>query len=224
MILRCGDALTLMREMPEGSVDLIVTDPPYATIGGGNRNTPGRPSGMLASNNGRGGLEIGGMPFTAFMADLFRVLRSPGHAYVFTNTLNLRDALNETVRVGFGIHNVLTARKNNVTPNRWYMKNAEFVLFLRKGPAFPINNIGSSKMCHDWSNPVGRKCHPNEKPVELMRQYVENSSTPGQTVLDPFMGAGSVGVACQETGRSFVGFEIDPVHYATACRRLRRMP
>lgn len=59
--------------------------------------------------------------------------------------------------------------------------------------------------------------HPTEKPVQLMRAIVE--WTRG-TVLDPFMGSGATGIATLQLGRKFIGIEIDPVHFETACKRI----
>lgn len=62
--------------------------------------------------------------------------------------------------------------------------------------------------------------HPHEKPVKLLEALVAWLSPPSGAVLDPFMGSGSTGVACLNAGRSFVGVELDPAHFDTACRRL----
>lgn len=63
--------------------------------------------------------------------------------------------------------------------------------------------------------------HPTEKPIELMAWAMEYADVPeGGTVLDPYMGSGTTGVACLRTGRNFVGIEIDPEHFKTACARL----
>lgn len=222
-----ADARRVLASLPDESFDCIATDPPYKTIGGGNRESGnqrhGRPSGMLASNNGKGGFEHNDIHWSEFLPGFFRVLKTDAHCYVFTNTLNMRDALNCADSAGFKLHNVLGAVKQNVTPNRWYMKNGEYVLFLRKGKAFPINDI-ASKTFHGWQNPVGAKLHPSEKSVDLMRLYVENSTQPGANVLDPFMGSGSTGVACQQTERHFMGVEIDTDYYMTACRRMKKLP
>ena len=223
-MLMLGDCMELLRTIPTGSVDLIVTDPPYKTISGGeNGGLRSRPSGMLASNNGKGGLEHNDIEFREYFHDLYRVLKDPAHLYLMVNVLNLKDALIELERHGFRIHNVLSARKQNVTPNRWYMKNVEYVIFARKGAAFPINNL-DSKTCHDWVNPVGQKNHPNEKSVELMETYILNSSQPGQIILDPFMGTGATGVAALRNGRQFIGFEMHRDYFAIACQRMRKMP
>ena len=64
--------------------------------------------------------------------------------------------------------------------------------------------------------------HPSQKPIQLMRKLISEYTKPGDTVLDPWMGSGSTGLACMMTGRNFVGIEKNPTHYATACSRLER--
>lgn len=70
-----------------------------------------------------------------------------------------------------------------------------------------------------WQSPD----HPAQEPVGLLAYIIEKVSTPGQRVLDPFMGSGSAGVACMRLGREFVGIELDEVHFNTACRRLEEI-
>jgi site-specific DNA-methyltransferase (adenine-specific) len=62
--------------------------------------------------------------------------------------------------------------------------------------------------------------HPTEKPLALMAEFLRQFSNPGELVLDPFMGAGTTGVACLDLGRRFIGIEQDPHHFGTACARL----
>lgn len=61
--------------------------------------------------------------------------------------------------------------------------------------------------------------HPHQKPIELMKRLI--NATPGEVVLDPFMGSGTTGVACAKLGRKFVGIEFDEKHFSTACDRIR---
>lgn len=61
--------------------------------------------------------------------------------------------------------------------------------------------------------------HPNEKPVDLMRQLIESTTAPGSLILDPFAGSGSTLVAAALTGRQYIGIELDPQHHATAQQR-----
>lgn len=214
--LRLGD----FRDHLPPQADVIVTDPPYPVISGGITG-PDRPMGMLLANDGRI-FKHNDLAFSDYLPHLYAVLRDPGHLYLMVNFFNLEKALAATRQAGFDIHNLLVWKKNNVTPNRWYMKNVEYVIFARKGRAVTINNPGS-KTCHEFDS-VKLRDHPTEKPVDLMRLYIENSSKPGDLVLDPFMGSGTTGVAAAQCGRRFLGVEIDPVYYAAACRRMGVMP
>ncbi len=64
--------------------------------------------------------------------------------------------------------------------------------------------------------------HDTEKPVELMQILIENSSKPGDVVFDPFMGIGGAGVACQLTGRTFIGAELDKTYFEIAENRIQQ--
>lgn len=226
-----GDALDLLRDFPDQSVELIVTDPPYPVISGGSNDKPrdgkGRPSGILKANDGKI-FEHNDLRPSEYLPELYRVLNDPGHIYLMTNTHNIAnlDIIGDIKRAGFLIHSILPWRKNNATPNRWYMKDVEFTIFARKGKAFGINNPGDrasfTAFPHplDWDNVSSPKSHPTEKPVNLMKTYIENSSMPGATVLDPFMGTGATGVAALELGRRFVGLEVDPKYFEIAAARL----
>jgi len=101
------------------------------------------------------------------------------------------------------------------------MKNCEYTLFLRKGKSKYINNIGESKTVHKFNNIIGNKVHPTEKPEELMKFYVENSSNVGDTILDMFMGSGSTGVACLNTNRKFIGVEMDDKYFDIGVNRMQ---
>ena len=62
--------------------------------------------------------------------------------------------------------------------------------------------------------------HPSQKPIQLLRMIVEKYTNSGDLILDPFMGSGTTGVACMQTGRNFIGIEIDPKYYAIAEKRI----
>ena len=123
-------------------------------------------------------------------------------------------------KVGFKLHNLLVWVKNNATPNRWYMKNCEYVILARKGKARAINNCGS-KTVHQFDNILGTKTHETEKPVELLKQYIENSSHENDWILDPFGGSGSTACAVLELGRRFLTIEIDDKYIGNIHERLK---
>ena len=211
------DCLNVLKDIGDNSIDLVVTDPPYEVITGGrNGGVKGKPSGILTENKQL----MKSIPKAdLWLSECFRVMKDGTHIYIMTNTLNLTNYLNIINDVGFKLHNLLVWNKNNTTPNRWYMKNCEYVIFARKGFAKSINNP-SSQTVHNFDNIIGNKQHPTEKPVELMKLYVGNSSQVGDTVLDPFMGSGSTGVACKELGRNFIGVELDKQYFDIATKRI----
>ena len=69
---------------------------------------------------------------------------------------------------------------------------------------------------------IGSKAHPAEKPVPLMSFYIKNSTNEGDIVLDPFMGSGTTAIACVNTGRNFIGFELDKHYCDIANERIQK--
>ena len=218
-MLHLGDCLDVMRDIPDGSVDMVCTDPPYRVFSGGNKSNPSL-SKSLGGNDGKI-FQHNDISFSDWMPLVFQKLKPNSHAYIMTNVKNLFDLHSCAISCGFQVHNLLVWEKQNATANRWYMKNCEYTLFLRKGDAFPIKNMGS-KTVHKFQNPIGCKLHPTEKPVDLMRLYIENSTNPGDTVLDPFLGSGTTGVAAANTGRRFIGIEMDPDYFTIAQARIQK--
>ena len=216
-----GDCLELMKDIEDGSVDLVLTDPPYKTITGGDSNGKNstRPKGMLSGNR-KLFTHQNDIKISDWIPEVYRVLKPNSHCYIFTNALNLKDMLIETEKAGFKLHNLLVWEKNNCTPSQFYMKNCEYVLFLRKGKAKWIKDIGGSKTVHQFNNIIGNKAHPTEKPADLLKFYVENSSDEDDIVLDPFMGSGSCGLACVNTNRNFIGIELDEGYFNIAKERI----
>ena len=93
------------------------------------------------------------------------------------------------------------------------MKNCEFVLFLHKGKSFPIKNLGDAQL-FECNNISGKdKVHPTQKPIAYLERLILNSSNELDTVLDPFMGSGSTGIACKNLNRKFIGIELDKTYY-----------
>ena len=101
------------------------------------------------------------------------------------------------------------------------MKNCEYVLFLRKGPARSIKNAGS-KTVSRFNNIVGTKIHETEKPVDLLRMYIQNSTT-GGWVLDPFAGSGStLEASLLEKVRCFT-IEVDEKYISPILKRTNKL-
>ena len=216
-----GDCLERMKEIPDGSVDLCISDIPYKLTGGGKGDgvNSKRPKGILSENT-----QLMSVPkFEDWLPNLYRVMNEGSHIYLMCNFKNLNDLMNKTEIVGFKHVNLLVWEKNNCTPSQFYMKNCEYTLLLRKGKSKYINNIGDSKTVHKFNNIIGNKVHPTEKPEQLMKFYVENSSNVGDTVLDMFMGSGCTGVDCVNTKRKFIGVEMGEGYFDIAKDRIEKV-
>ena len=138
-----------------------------------------------------------------------------------SNSRNLSELQNKAEEVGFKFQNLLIWDKGNVTPNRYYMQAYECILMLRKGGAKTIVNKGTSNILK-VPNIIGKKKHPSEKPVELLEIMINNSTIDSDTVIDMFMGSGSTGVACINTGRKFIGIELDEEYFDIAKERIEQ--
>lgn len=135
------------------------------------------------------------------------------------NARNLKELQSECEKVGFKFQQLIVWNKGNATPNRYYLNSCEFILMLRKGNARNINNMGTKNIL-SVPNIRGNKTHPTEKPVNLMKILIENSSNENDIVLDPFFGTGSTLIACVNTHRHYIGYEIDDNYFDIACQRL----
>ena len=224
IILKQGDCLEILKKVKDNSIDLVVTDPPYKM----NHSTGGCTN-IGMKNKWQGNIKAGNtvmnfsldIQFHQWLPEIYRILKPSSHCYIFYNDKNIQELLNEATKIGFRESNILVWIKNNATPNRYYMKNLEFILFLYKGNAKPINNMGS-KCAIEIKNINGKdKLHPTEKPIKLLKQYIENSSNENDWVLDPFMGSGTTGVACINTNRNFIGIELDEKYFKIAEERIK---
>lgn len=192
---------------------------------------------MARGNNGNSGgmflkkINMDGKVFehndinvSEYAPEFFRVLKDGSHLYVMTNHINLIEMLNTFTKVGFHFIKSLIWDKGNKIMGQFYMSQFEYILFFRKGFGKKINNCGTSDILsipNDKTKaPDGSNYHDTEKPVELFKILIENSTQKGEVVMDPFMGIGACGVACKQIGRSFIGCEIDKKYFDVAKNRI----
>ena len=211
------DCMEGMKLIPDNSIDLVVTDPPYKTT---SRGSSGGTGGILKDKLNMKGMvfEHNSIKFSEWLPELYRVLKERSHAYIMTNNKNLKDMLIEIENVNFEIFKTLIWAKNSPITNMYYMDSHEYIIFCRKGKAKRINNCGTKSVLN--IDNVKNKQHPTEKPIDLIKIFIENSSQENEIVLDPFMGAGSTAMACKELKRNFIGFELDKQYYDIANKRI----
>lgn len=189
----------------------------YGVLGGG---------GVRKSqvDNARSGklFEHNDIQFSEWLPEVYRVLKDGTHCYIMINGRNLCELQTEAEKVGFQYQQLLAWKKNNSTPNRYYLQCLEFILMLRKGAARNINDMGVSN-CLSVPNIIGKeegKFHPTAKPVKLMELLISESCNEGDIVLDPFAGGGSTLIAARNLKRNYIGYEIDELYYRLCLKGL----
>ena len=203
-ILYYDDTMLRLRKLIDDGikVDGIFTDPPYKVITGGKNGAKGKPSGILSENKQL----MKTIPkFSEWIPLCYEILNDNSHIYIMSNFKNQLEIQTEILKAGFKLHNMIIWKKNTANPNKWYMKNIEYIIFGYKGKAKFINDCGSLSTL-EYINPRN-KIHLTQKPVGLMKKLVSNSLIKGQTALDPFCGAGATIVACNKLGIDSIGID-----------------
>jgi len=215
-----GDCLEVLPTLAVGSVDAVITDPPYGIGYVSSRTT--RPDGTPRKKAN----SFGEDKFNAnWIPDVFRICRNDACMYCFTRWDVMpcwKDAIEQA---GFKIKQRLIWNKCHwkMGDLRYYGSQIEDILFAVKGTPkmhweHRTGNLFSSSSSAYL--PGGQYDHPTQKPEIIMRQFVTDSTQEGATILDPFMGSGTTGVACVQTGRRFVGIEIDQQYFDVAAKRI----
>lgn len=226
MKLICGDCLEILKNISDESIDLIVTDPPYKLTARGSSENMG---GYWKSEKAKKGIifDNNNIEIKDYIFELYRVLKEKSILYIMCNNTNLQEMLNQGTNAGFNFVKCLIWEKGNKICGTYYMGCYEYILLFRKGGHRPINNCGTPDILKisikKLKNENGKNLHDTEKPVELMKILIKNSSNENDLVLDPFMGIGSTGVACINTNRNFIGIEIDENYFNIAKERMNNL-
>lgn len=211
------DCIEGMYDMPDNSIDLIVTDPPYLMAYKTNhrKNKDHKFCSEIAGDNDPELISV-------YITECYRILKDNSAMYMFCN-MNAVDYFKcELEKAGFTIKNMIVWVKNNHTAGdlvAQYGKKYELLFYVNKGRC-PIRN---GRLTDVWEFPrVSGKnqLHQNQKPVELIQQCIEKSSDPGAIVFDGFIGSGTTAIACLETDRHYIGYELDPEYYKIAQNRI----
>ncbi len=223
-----GDALAVLRELPSGSVDAVITDPPYSSGGmmrgdraqsGSHRKYSGDAVRLRAEFSGDSRDQRGYCYWSAlWMGEAARLVVDAGLALVFTDWRQLPTTTDALQSGGFIWRGLVPWFKPNTRPQVGRFTNqCEYVVWGSNG-AIPVDYDAGTFPGFYQADPVrGEKEHVTQKPLDVMRQLVRIVPE-GGTVLDPFMGSGTTGVAAVMEGRKFIGVELSD-HYIEVARR-----
>jgi site-specific DNA-methyltransferase (adenine-specific) len=198
------DAVEWLRGMGDGTVDLVVTDPPYESLERHRaRGTTTRLKHSKASSNDWFAV-FPNDRFGELFAELHRVLRRDRHLYMFCDQETMFVAKPEAERAGFKFWKPLVWDKQRIGMGYHYRARYELILFFEKGKR-KLNDLGVADVI-GYPRIVGG--YPAEKPAAVSEVLVRQSTRPGMLVVDPFMGSGSAGVAAVRRGCDFAGCDV----------------
>ena len=221
-----GDCLDYLGQIPDNSIDLILTDPPYniAQYSTGNINLPGR----SALNNDLAEWDL--IPIDPFdlLPDFKRIIKPDGNIFVFTS-YNLIGKWHEAFDSEFDTFQFFIWHKTNPAPKIFkngFLNSCEMIACMwNKGHKW---NFSDQRNMHNFfESPICMKParlsepkHPSQKPVRLLEHIVSIASNENDVVFDPFMGVGSTGVAALRNKRRFIGIEIEKSYFDAAEMRI----
>ena len=221
-----GDCIELMKTIPDKSIDCIITDPPYdVSINGGG----GTVNNIKKLNLSLKELEIAniinGYNIELFGEQFMRIMKEP-NIYFWCNKKQIPDYFYYYVGKKKCKFDIICWHKTNALPtySNKYLSDTEYLLYFRKGKGkcFPQNYDDAKTY---YIAPINHKDkkkfnHPTIKPLDITEKIIRNSTKEGQTILDPFMGSGTTGVACISEKRNFIGMELNEEYFNIAKERI----
>jgi len=219
-----GDCLERMKEIPDGSIDMVLTDPHY----------------ILSTSRGGGMMGKGGRKFMEdmettlkvgidtheYLKGLIRLFRDKSHfcGVFFCSNKQIIDYLqfaeDNKLQYGVGVWH-----KTNPAPlcNFKYLNDVEYWIYI-KGSKSKIGGSYFTKSMVDSSQRNTKESkmynHPTVKPQALLKKFIINHTVEGSVILDTFTGSGSTGVACKNLNRRFIGIEMDAGYFEIAKKRI----
>lgn len=228
-----GDCLELMKDIPDGSVDCIITDPPYGSTNAKWDTAPNlkiffseafrvlRKNGVLAC--------FCQLPFGVDLINncrknfRYEIIWKKSKACGFLNANKMPLRAHENILIFYRKLPVYNPQKTKGAPYQAkYRGGATTDLYGSQKP-YEINNITGDRHPHDvlvFPKSHHKSLHHTQKPVDLMEWLVKTYTNDGDTVLDCFMGSGTTGVACVRNNRNFMGMELQEKYFEIAKNRI----
>jgi len=217
-----GDSYELIKQLEDKSVDCIYTDVPYLYKQGGfgssdlgKRQEKKRLE--LMNNNLENGIDY------KIFDDFMRVMKKT-NIFIWCSKLQLNDIMNYFIPKVENYELIVWCKSNpSPTTNNTWLPDLEYCLYFReKGVKL---NDGYDLKSKWFTSPINKGDkdlydHPTIKPLELVKRHLLHTTQENDVVLDTFLGSGTTAVACVETNRRYIGFEINPEYYQIAVDRL----
>ena len=217
-----GDSYTLIKNIPDKSVDLVYIDIPYEMQSGGKG---GGAFGDRIHNLIRKDMNniIHGIDYKIF-DELKRVMKKV-NIFIWCNKQQIIDIITNFKDYSMEI---IVWAKDNPTPftNNVWLSDLEYCFYFRE-TGVKLND-GYEIKSKFYKSPINKSDkdlygHPTIKPLDLVKRHILHTTQENDIVLDTFLGSGTTAVACKETNRSYIGFEINKSYYKIATDRLNNI-
>lgn len=233
-IIANGDSIDILKNLPDNSVDLIITDPPY-NLGKFMRKRGTNIIGMRENHFAYSGWDDldfiewkEGM--NRFFAECSRILKIKGSMIVFMSIIKMETIIDIALSHGFYYKTTGIWHKTNPMPrnmNIQFVNSTESWLYVINQANTGIFN-NNNQCIHDFieTSTINNKeriygKHPTQKPLKLFEFFINLLSNENDTILDPFMGSGTAGVACEKLERKFLGIELNKEYFNIASNRIK---
>jgi site-specific DNA-methyltransferase (adenine-specific) len=214
--LYCGDCLEVLKSLPECCVDAVVSDPPFAFAGGLSNGFASRVDSQF---------------FEFWLAEVFRQLHrvsaptAPWFLWCDWRTASIYDEVLDKSADDYydkrRVTQVVVHDRDMVGMGSPFRNQTDWIAVIRgKKTVFRDIPKDQPNVIRSYWYYGKHENHPAEKDPEIAKKFVEWACGPFLTVIDPFAGGGTTGIACAKTNRKFIGIEKDPAHFATAVRRI----
>jgi len=227
--LYLGNCLDILPTLATGSVDCIITDPPYHITNPSSITFVGSVPTSVKKRWGhweKDTFEEYEEMVCGVIDESKRLLKENKCLLMWLRAEYGGYFARYAETQGWKLLSTLIWNKPNPVPHirkTNYRSAFEYCMVVCNGDkSVPFNFLSQKRMTNVFNHPIGQKetDHPTEKPVSLFNWHVEVHTDPGDTVLDPFMGSGTTGASCAKTGRNFIGIELNPDYYKIAEKRI----
>ena len=218
-----GDSFEYLKTIPDKSVDLILTDPPYEFVTGGKGR--GKLSQRMEILKSDISFITKGYDMPTIFNEFIRICKIP-NIIIFCSNRQLSTTMKFFEDLGL-MATCLVWCKTNPSPcnNGNYLSDIEYIVYVRgKGATFNNFDVPFDFTHKYYLSPIVQpkvRYHPTQKPTDLIKRFVLLHSKENDTVLDCFMGSGTTGVVCKELNRNFIGIEIEENFYNIAKKKNR---
>lgn len=215
------DCLEGLKEIPDNSIDLIITDPPYEldSNGGGHSKLLKNRAEKLANSLSeiRDGFDV-----ETHLNEWQRVCKKVNF-FIFCSNKQITKLMQWGESRGF-VTTLLVWHKTNATPfcNGTWQSDLEFVVHIREPGATFKGGVKLKSKCYRSGIKQSEYGHPTEKPIMILHKYLEIGSEEKDIILDPFAGSGSIAEACLNKDRHFIGFEISEEYHKMCMERIKK--